>query len=195
MNLSRISLQVASLGLCATLLNGCASLPPRAQPQAEPVEYSVSGRMSVRYVNATSSQREQLYGGFEWVEHGNAIALTLTDPLGQGVARIESNPQRTSIMLRDGSTRSAPTPEALTRATLGWTLPLSGLRNWLRGHGGKGARTETNAAGRIRSVQEDGWLVRYPQIDSDPVGHISRIDLDYSGPGPEISLRLLPDEP
>lgn len=194
MNFASTLLRATILGMCATLLHGCASLPASG-PRAEPTEFSISGRMSVRYVNASTGQREQLYGGFEWIEHGNAISLTLTDPLGQGVARIESNPQRTSITLRDGTLRSAPTPEALTRSTLGWTLPLAGMRDWLRGRGSKEAKTETDAAGRIRSVQEDGWTVRYPQVGEDPNGRISRIDLDYGGPGPEISLRLLPDEP
>jgi len=175
------------------LLHGCASVP-RSEPRAEPVAYSISGRMSVRYTNVSTGQRDQLYGRFEWVEHGNDIDLTLTDPLGQGVARIESSSKRTLITLRDGSTRSAPTPEALTRSTLGWTLPLAGMRDWLRGRGSKESKIETDSAGRIRSVQQYGWTVRYPPREDDPSGRIYRIDLDYRGPGPEISLRLLPDE-
>ena len=46
---------------------------------------------------------------------------------------IRSGPQNASITFRDGRKVDGATPEDLTRRTLGWTVPLQGLRYWLDG--------------------------------------------------------------
>lgn len=147
----------------------------------------------MQYADPASGQKEQLHGRFEWIERGTAIELTLTDPLGQGVARILSDTAQTSIILRSGEIYKGATPEALTSRTLGWPLPVKGMRQWLRAEAGSGAVVERTDSGRIAGMRQDGWTIRYANAADDPPGRPSRIDLDFSGPGPQVALRLALD--
>ncbi len=133
-------LRRCALVCSALLLGACATLPPPPAASVQgPIEHVVTGRLSVRYADPANSRQEQLHGRFDWIERGEAIELTLTDPLGQAVARVLSDVRETSITLRSGETYSGATPEALTTRTLGWPLPLKGMRQWLRGQAGSGA--------------------------------------------------------
>jgi len=173
------------------LLGACASLPPPPE-SITPVEHVITGRLSVQYSDP-NGQKEQLHGRFEWIERGPETEVTLTDPLGQAVARILSDALQTSITLRSGETYSGTTPEALTARTLGWALPLSGMRQWLRGQASADAEVERTATGRISLMRQNGWTIQYVNVADDPPGRPSRIDLAYAGPGPEVALRIALD--
>jgi len=149
--------------------------------------------MSVQYAHPASGQKEQLFGHFEWVERGKAIELTLTDPLGQGVARIISDAEQSSITLRSGEVYKGATPEALTSRTLGWPLPVTGMRQWLRAQPSSGAEVERSAAGQIVGMRQDGWIIRYPNAARDPAERPSRIDLSFASRGRQVALRLALD--
>ena len=171
-----------SLAACATR----APLPTDA-------EYAVSGRVGAQYTDPNNGRQEQIYGSFEWVEHNGTVDLTLIDPLGQAIARIVWSNATTSITLRDGRRFQGNTPEDLTRRTLGWVLPLGGMKFWLRGRADKDAEIERDDAGRITKLRQDNWIVRYHSARDDPPGRPSRIDLNYVGTGPEIALKLIMD--
>jgi len=172
------------------LLSACATPPKPVTTGKE--EFVLSGRLGARYVDIAGKPGE-LYGHFDWIESGGSIELTLIDPLGQAVARINAGPRQTSITLRSGDTYSDRSPEALTRRTLGWELPLGGLRHWLRGQGSPGADVQRDDQGRIERIRDTGWTIRYIYGDDATPNRRSRIDLNYPGPGPQIDLRLALD--
>ncbi len=184
--------------LLATLLAGCAT--PRA-PMIGNEGFVLSGRLSARYADPDSDKKGELYGRFDWLEQGENTELTLIDPLGQAVARINANRTRTTITLRNGESYSDKNAEALTKKTLGWSLPLTNLGHWLRNRAGSAAEVERDAAGHILRIREDGWTIRYTLADDEATDKVdgksgartSRIDLSYPGPGPAIELRLALD--
>ena len=177
-------------GALALLLGACATPPKPVTSGKE--EFVISGRLGAQYVDSAGKKGE-LYGHFDWVEQGGNTELTLIDPLGQAVARIQTTPARTSITLRSGETYSDKSPEALTRRTLGWELPLAGMRHWLRGQGGRDAEVQRDPEGRVSRIRDDGWTVRYAYADESAPQRRSRIDLSFPGPGPQIELRLALD--
>ena len=179
--------------MCSLILAGCASLPaPPPNATAGPIDRELSGRLSVHYRNMATDQEETTFANFEWTERGKNVQLSLFDPLGQTVARINSSPESSALILRDGRHFSGATPEALTREALGWTLPVRGLVSWLDGRPAQASSTISASAGAGRQIAEDGWTIVYPDA-GDPVNAPRRINLSYPGPPVAIDLRIVVD--
>ncbi len=168
----------------------CASVPDHALDRAAEGR-TIEGRLSVRYKDLETSKEESLSGRFVWTADADAVELGLLDPLGQTVALIRSDPRRSSITFRDGRRVVGATPDALTEQTLGWTVPLKGLRSWLDGRPDDGSPAATLDDGRLR---QDGWTIRFvPGDDAVPGAPPRRVDLAYPGPPAEIEMRLVVD--
>lgn len=168
------------------VLSGCASVPPGALDQTITGQ-TIEGRISVRYKTLATDKEDALSGRFVWTASGDDLELSLLDPLGQTVALIRSSPSHSSITFRDGRQVDGETPEAMTQQTLGWTVPLHGLRYWLEGRPDPDREVSTVTDGRIR---QDNWSIRF--TGSDPLP--KRVDLYYPGPPAEVELRLVVDQ-
>ncbi len=177
--------------LLLLLAAACTTVPPGAFDRV--VEgRTIEGRMSVRYKDLESQKEDALSGRFVWTASGDDLELSLLDPLGQTVALIRSGAGGSSITFRDGRRVDGATPEALTQRTLGWNVPLRGLRSWLEGKADAGSAVTTLDDGRIR---QDQWTIRFQRDDAAPPGSPpKRIDLAYPGPPAEIEMRLVVDQ-
>ncbi len=174
----------------ACLLPACSTVPPGTFDRTMHGA-TIEGRMSVRYKDLASGKEDASSGRFVWTTDGDALELSLLDPLGQTVALIRSDAQRASVVFRDGRRVDGATPEALTQETLGWTVPLHGLRSWLDGRTGADSPATPTADGRVR---QDGWTLRFQHDDAAAAdAPPKRIDLFYPGPPAEIELRLVVD--
>ena len=172
-------------------LGACSSVPPGVLDRTAHGR-TIEGRLSVRYQDAETSKEDALSGRFVWTDGTDGVELSLLDPLGQTVALIRSSATRSSITFRDGRSVDGATPEALTQRTLGWTVPLKGLRYWLDGRPDPGSTATPLADGRLR---QDGWTLRFvaPEgaaADAPP----RRVDLSFPGPPVEIEMRLVIDQ-
>lgn len=182
---ARIASFGAAVGL-SILVSGCASLPQGALDRTA-TGHTIEGRISVRYKSLATDKEDALSGRFVWTASGDDLELSLLDPLGQTVALVRSSPARSSITFRDGRRVDGATPESVTQQTLGWTVPLHGLRYWLEGASDPDSDASTTLDGRLR---QGNWSIRFSGGDSPP----KRIDLSYPGPPAEIDLRLVVDE-
>lgn len=179
------------------VIAGCASLVPEpTRFQSAAGARSIEGRLAVRYKDLASDKEDALSGRFEWTQSGDDIELSLLDPLGQTVALIRSDPERSSITFRDGRKVEGATPEALTQETLGWTVPLRGLGSWLAGKPAPGSTAVALDGGGMR---QDDWTIRFVHDQDRRTGGAAqhtaptRIDLHYPGPPAEIDMRLVID--
>ncbi len=189
MRSSAAAARVAAV-LAIVWLSACSTLPPGALDRTAR-GHTVEGRLSVRYRDVAASKDESLSGRFVWTTSGDDLELSLLDPLGQTIALIRSDAERSSITFRDGRTVDGATPEALTRRTLGWTVPLQGLRYWLDGQPDPARPLTRLDDGRLR---QDDWTLRFVPADDAPVDAApKRIDLSYPGPPVEIEMRLVVD--
>lgn len=177
--------------LLVLVVSACTTVPPGALDRV--IEgRTIEGRMSVRYKNLESQKEDALSGRFVWTASGDDLELSLLDPLGQTVALIRSGAAGSSITFRDGKRVDGATPEALTQRTLGWTVPLRGLRSWLEGRTDGGGAVTKLDDGRLR---QDNWTIRFVPDDAAPAGAAPRrIDLAYPGPPAEIDMRLVVDQ-
>lgn len=186
------------------LLAGCAGMAPLPVATGPSIGRSVlheaidlDGRLSVHY--AQNGKEEAVHGGFTWAQTPQRMLVRLFSPLGQTLATIDVAPG-TAVFTQAGQPpRMASDVDALAAETLGWPLPISGLRNWLQGfvldtggHAVAAPRTDDAAI-----TTRDGWHIRYVSWEGDaPTGqiHPKRIDLArYTEQAGDVSIRIVID--
>lgn len=198
-------LKLRRIGVAALFLSlgACATLPPHGvspAPAAASNHYSeaidLKGRLSLRYER--NGKEEAIHGNFEWAQTPGRIDLTLLSPIGQTLATVDIRPRLATLTQANQSPRTAPDADALVADTLGWPLPISGLRDWLQGivtnAGGKRILATPQVADAI--ITQDGWRLRYVSWEGDGTARRpKRIDLErYTPQAGEVSVRIVIDE-
>jgi outer membrane lipoprotein LolB len=161
-----VTAPIRAIGLCAglaLLLSGCAT-PSGQGPSGDASDVprlQLTGRFAAQYQPAGESSLRSVSGRFEWIELPGKLTIDLATPLGATLARIESDSNRTTLKTASGELFEAATAEDLTSRALGWRLPVSGLRFWLRGQSDpqKLAHLMVDDGGR-RTLEQDGWRVQ-----------------------------------
>lgn len=140
--------KVFLLGLLL-LLSACAQKPLQAPADG----FAAQGRVNVR------SQTDANTALFDWLATPERDVLSLATPLGTTVAELTIRYQQGEIVsatLKHGQTTEvAADPESLLQNISGLTLPVAGMRWWLRGQ--PDARLPFTRSGE--SFTQSGWLV------------------------------------
>ncbi|ATQ78718.1 outer membrane lipoprotein LolB [Massilia violaceinigra] len=148
---------------CAALLSACVTAPTnlsKASVAAYREAIELNGRLTVNYQK--DGQTETLTGKFAWNQTPAAVNVSLASPLGQTIATISVTPDSATLVQGDRAPRVARDIDTLTAQTLGWSLPVSGLRDWLQGYatGADGRRfTASPAANTVTTA--DGWRLTF----------------------------------
>jgi outer membrane lipoprotein LolB len=180
-------LALAFTGACTTTL----PLPSGTRTYRSDVR--LGGRLSVSY--RAAGKPESLQGKFLWVQRGEQIDIELLTPLGQTIARIAIAPGRARIEQSGGDVREAASIDQLTEQTLGWTLPVNGLRYWLQGfmRDARGQLTSV-APDQSGTLRGDGWKLRYMSWQADgSTAMPKRIDFMRDTAQSELALRVVID--
>jgi outer membrane lipoprotein LolB len=120
----------------------------------------LSGRLSVNYTR--EGQPETLSGKFSWTQTPGLVEVSLASPLGQTIANITVTPESATLVQSDRQPRVARDIDALTAQTLGWSLPVSGLRDWLQGYATAADGKRFAASPASNSVTTpDGWRLTF----------------------------------
>jgi outer membrane lipoprotein LolB len=192
----------ARIAVLPLLLAGCASLSPSggngmtqstaAQPYRDAID--LSGRLSVRYQN--NGKEEALHGSFIWTQNPARTSVTLLSPLGQTLAIIDVTPAGATLSQAGQPVRAAADADALAAGTLGWPLPVAGLRDWLQGYA-----VDANGSRFIASPQttdvatRDGWRIRYAGWQDESPNRPKRIDLERStAQAGDVFIRIVIDK-
>ncbi len=177
-------------GLVAALaLTACAPLAPleasRAAPRPLLSAFVLDGRLSA------TDGRQAASGRVEWEHAPQADRLTLLSPLGQVVARLDSDAAGARLLSADGSRREAPSADALLPEVLGIELPSARLPRWVQGAPEAGAQIrQRDAAGRPLLVIDQGWRIDYLAYqDEHPEALPARLDISRG----DARIRLLID--
>lgn len=170
-----------ALALAATLLvTACAELELRLP--ADDIRFELAGRIAVRYREEASS------GNIAWRHGGSGDEVLITNPLGQGVARVVRTADGVVLYGPDGREHRAADAETLTEQVLGFRLPLEGLADWVRARPGPGAyEVRRDAGGRLAELQQSGWKIEYLEWGED-ARRPARLKLTY--PGVELRLAI-----
>lgn len=202
MTISIFRRAAGALALAGALaaLGGCATTSaPRSTTAVAPYRdtLDLAGRIAINY--SRDGKQESLSGKFTWRQTAANTDVTLISPTGQTVAVINVTPGSASLKRSGEPTRTAPDLDSLTRQTLGWTLPVSGLRDWLQGYAiaADGSRFSASPASDT-VVTRDGWKLDYVswQDDAAAVPLPKRIDVTRIALGQQVddmSIRIVID--
>lgn len=167
--------------LLTALVSGCASLSPAdgvpasASAPAYQTSIEINGRISVQYQQA--DQPQSLHGSFLWTQTAQELNLEMFSPLGQTVATINVKPGIATLVQSGRAPQVAPDVDQLAAQSLGWPLPVSGMRQWLQGSGtdasGKAFRARPGDA-QSSFTTHDGWRVVYANWETDAASGQSR---------------------
>lgn len=185
-----------SLIVLAAALAGCATRAPlsTATVGAYRETIDLSGKLSVNYIK--DGKQESLSGSFTWEQVPGRIDVSLASPLGQTIATIAVTPDGATLTQANRPPRSAADIDSLTQQTLGWTLPVSGLRDWLQGYAldAEGKRFAASPANNS-VVTKDGWRLRFvswqDETTAQPIPR--RIDAERSAAGDiqDLAIRIV----
>lgn len=172
----------------AAVLAGCAA-PAHIGPDSETV-FQRTGRFSVT-VKEFSGATDAVQGGFAWHDSGSVLRLDLANPLGSTLARITVEDGMAVLTHSDGRQEYARDADGLAEIALGSPVPVSGLRDWLRGETGKTPVRELEeeaGSGMPVSFTQDGWRVRLSRYDESGPTLLQLNRRDARG---DISVRLV----
>lgn len=196
---------VSSALVLTILLTGCADLTTSSDQGTRLIpsykeSLDLDGRMTIKYQQ--DGNDEFLHGSFNWAQTAQRTVITLKSPLGQTMAVIEVMPGKSVLTQNGQPKRMAADPDTLTELTLGWPLPISGMRDWLQGYAtdAKGNRfiasPQSDPASNVAT--QDGWRITYVNWQ-DASGSLAtsrpkRIDLARSTPqAGEVFIKLVID--
>ncbi len=195
------TIKLIAAALCAALLAGCASVPvtPRglAQQAAQYRDtFDATGRLSAQY--RRDGNPESITVGFSWSQKPGRIDVSLSSPMAT-IATISITPQSATLVQADKTPRVAKDIDTLTAQSLGWSLPVTGLRDWLQGYatGADGKRFAATPANNTVTTA-DGWRLRFVswQDQNAAAPRPKRIDAEHStgAAADELSIRILVDQ-
>jgi len=162
----------AGISLVAIFCVSCATplpRPPEDQLQKSwqahasallPIEHwELHGRLAVR------ADERGGQASLTWRRAGQRHSIRLGGPLGRGALHLTQD--ESGAQLRDAEQRvqHAPNGEELLFNYTGWRLPVAHLNYWVRGLPAPdvAAEQELDESGRLRSLQQQGWLVQYQE--------------------------------
>ena len=193
---------LAIVGACA-LLSACATtgnLGTSANPQTAVGAYrdaiAFNGRLLVNFER--DGKPDTLSVKFDWVQTARGVGVALLSPTGQTVAKISVTPEAATLTQGGQSPRMARDIDTLAAQTLGFALPVAGLRDWLQGYatGPGGTRFSASPANNTVTTA-DGWKLTFVAWQDGPGGLPAprRIDAqrDASGGAGALALRIVLD--
>ncbi|CAH2770159.1 MAG: Outer membrane lipoprotein component of lipoprotein transport system LolB [uncultured Caballeronia sp.] len=190
---------LALMAAGVVVMSGCAVTPrvPTTSNAATVVTARTSrvyhGRFAVQYDDQNGQQRKA-YGNFDWQETGDTVTLQLRNPLGQTLAIVTSSSLAT-LELPNREPQTADNVSELMRSTLGFALPVEGLRYWLQPSPAPTSRARTtmdasSENGRLKEIKQDGWTIDYVAYADAPATGVKRVNLSRADPPLDIKLVL-----
>jgi outer membrane lipoprotein LolB len=188
-----------SLLVLAAALAGCATSTANLS-RATVGDYrdtiDLAGRLSVNYHK--EGRPESITGNFNWSQKPGRIDVSLASPLGQTIAAISVTPEAATLTQADRAPRVAKDIDTLTAQSLGWQLPVSGLRDWLQGYATDADGKRFVASPANNSVYtRDGWRLRFVAWQDETAAHPAprRIDAERSATADsdELAIRIVID--
>jgi outer membrane lipoprotein LolB len=175
---------------------GCATAPSTNVSTVGAYRDSIalSGRLAVNYQK--DGKLESLSGNFDWNQAPNRVDVELASPLGQTMATIAVTPQSATLTQAGRAPLTAGDVDSLTQRTLGWPLPVSGLRDWLQGYAvdAQGRRFAASPANNA-VFTKDGWRLRFVEWHdasaAQPAPRVIHADRAAAGDIQDLAIRIV----
>ena len=141
-------------------------------------------------------QSETEGGSFDlfWDETPAAYTMRMIAPMGMGAAQITGNEAGVTLKMADGREQFSDDPDELFATMTGLALPVSGLRDWIRGmpmHDVAFSDPVWNENNQLHKLKQMGWRVemnKYRKVNEFELPHAFYLEREE---GSELSVRLL----
>ena len=118
--------------------------------------WQLSGKIGLR----TPHLAESAY--LNWRQCDDSFSVRISGPLGQTVARIDGRGDRLTLQFEGRGPVTTSEPEALMQQQLGWSLPISALRYWVRAEAAPGGDAEfSGPQQQPNTLRQQNWQVDY----------------------------------
>lgn len=158
-----------AVALFAVALSACATFPPARSPdpqaawQARHISlarlstWTVTGRVLIK------AEERSWNATLFWVQRDGAYRIRLIAPLGQGTVQLSGGDGGVVLRTSNNQVFTAQDPQTLMLDTLGWSVPVDGLRYWMRGLDDPRtpAVVRLDARGRPETLEQAGWVIDY----------------------------------
>lgn len=153
-------------------LAACGSLAPAPEKKALPSgadwrrhassvatlqNWFLKGRIAIR------TEQEGWNATLHWRQRDDQFNLRVLAPLGQGTVELHgSEGGEITLNTSDNRRYTADDAESLMREQLGWSVPVQGLKYWIRGlpaPGGDVTAATPDSEGRIQTLDQKGWHI------------------------------------
>ena len=145
------------------------------QNQREQIHsWKLNGRLSI------TSEKESGTVTFYWSQDYERYLMSFIAPLGQGTFALRGG-EADGVYLLTAKSKvlHADNAETLLRQTVGWHVPISGFKYWVRGLQEPGVgmtNQQFDELGRITEMQQADWSISIKRyIDVDGVGLPAKI--------------------
>ena len=143
---------------CSTLTGSKPAPIAEFAANAAIQQWQLRGKMGIRSSNKANSAY------LNWQQCGQHFDIRLSGPLGQSAAHLYGDNHSVTLTGSEQQPVTAKDPEQLLYQQLGWQLPVSQLRYWVRGIPDPNQRYRADEHG----FQQSGWRLNYPrQKDTD----------------------------
>ncbi len=181
----------------ALVLIGCTAPMPRTEDpaarqafdeRAEVVKAFDEWRLAARL--GLSTETEYWSAQLNWRVQQERHVLDLSGPMGRGGGRLTLAPDQPAVLItRAGEQYQAEDPDALVAYLTNESIPVSGMRYWVRGLLAPGAEydLEVDEDGLPRRIEQSGWVIEFGEFDEvDGMALPVRMDLEREG----VELRV-----
>ena len=189
-----LSQKISGLLLASALLSACSTIAPSAEQssnwtrQREQLQeldsWELRGRVNVRY------DKESHTPSINWLQQNVEYHIRLWGTLNAGSTLIVGSPNYVTLE-SNGETQSASNPEELILQQLGYELPISQLKYWIKGLPApdSDAQLSFNELKQLTTIEQADWTINLSDMRQyGPLSLPRRVDL--TRPRNDIRLRF-----
>ena len=180
--------------LASALLSACSAIAPiseqnsdwtRQREQLQEFDsWELRGRVNVRYDNESHTP------SINWLQQNVEYHIRLWGTLNAGSTLIVGSPDYVTLE-SNGETQSASSPEELILQQLGYELPISQLKYWIKGLPAPDtdAQLSFNELKQLTTIKQADWTISLSDMRQyGPISLPRRVDL--TRPRNDIRLRF-----
>lgn len=149
------------------------------------IKWEIRGRTAI-------TQGDEAWNvGLNWRENTQIYRIKLMGPFSQGGVQLDGTPDQVVLTLSDGEMIAAATAEELLMEAINLKLPISAMRDWVRGLPYEGMTyqvVDIDKQGRLQHLEQQEWVVDYERYETYGQQQMpAKIFISH----PDFSLRLV----
>lgn len=151
-------------------------------------KWQIKGRTVIRQGN------EAWNAGLNWQQKHDHFQIKLSGPFAQGGVILDGDANQVVLTMDDGNQMAAQTPEALLLEALNVHMPVSALRDWVRGlpyAANSVDEVRYDDEGRISYLKQNGWQIEFLRyVPFKQFSMPAKVFINH----PELSVRVIVDD-